>query len=379
MNLLSKNLIKYAMVSSLTLLTACTTMTESTPSHSLDKEHFLVGTYTTKSSEGVYKITLDPATKSLSNEGVIGKTINPSYVTLSKNQSMMFAATESDSGGITSFTWDNETQKFNVLQTIKNLGKGTCHITLNPQETQLAIANYSSGDVFLFDLNKNTQQLSQIGHFKNQGKGPHNRQEAPHMHYVQWDNTGEFLYAVDLGTDEVNVFNTSKNELTPSTVTKLPSGSGPRHLAFHPKQPWVYVVNELTNTITVFNQNINTGALTQRQHVAMTKENDNGNISSAIKVSNDGKFIYAAVRGINKIAVLSISDNGNVTPIQLQSVLGDWPRDMTLSANQQYLLIANQYSNTITALKRNVETGLLTSTEMKLDISIPSYIGVFQK
>ena len=31
----------------------------------------------------------------------------------------------------------------------------------------------------------------------------------------------------------------------------LEDGAGPRHLCFHPSQPWIYVINELTSSVSL--------------------------------------------------------------------------------------------------------------------------------
>jgi 6-phosphogluconolactonase len=341
-------------------------------------EHFLVGTYTQEFSQGVYKITLDSKSNTLFNNGVMAKSVNPSYLALSKNQDWLFAATGKKSGGIDTFKWDNTSNAFTLQQQIDKLGKGTCHIALNPQETQLAVANYSSSDVYMFDIDPITKALTQKGHFKNSGTGPSKRQEKSHMHYVQWDNAGKFLYAVDLGTDEVLAFDTTSDNFIPTTATKLSAGDGPRHLAFHPTKPWVYVLNELTNSLAIFDQNVDTGLFTLKQQTSALVEPSKNNTSSAIKISEDGRFVYAGVRGINEIAVFEIDEEGAAKLIQSHTTLGDWPRDINLSPSQKHLLIANQKSGTITVLKRDTHTGILSSTDMSVDISTPSYIGVMK-
>lgn len=355
-------------------------LTTDTP---LNQEHFLIGTYTQEFSQGIYKISLDTNNDLLFNHGVIAKGVNPSYLALSKNKNWLYAATGKKTGGIDIFLKDSQSNTYNLQQQLINIGKDTCHISLNPQENQLAIANYSSSDIYVFSIDPLTKKLTQKSRFKNFGSGPTSRQKESHMHYVQWDSAGRFLYAVDLGTDEVLAFDSTSDNFTPLVAAKLSAGDGPRHLAFHPIKPWVYVLNELTNSVTVFDQDIVTGKLTFKQNVSALlqrskqKQSPN-NTSSAIKISNDGKFIYAGVRGINEIAVFAINTNGTTTLIQSHSTLGNWPRDITLSSSQQHLLIANQKSSTITVLKRNNETGLLSNTDMTLDISTPSYIGVFK-
>ena len=349
-----------------------TQLSNSTP------EEFLIGTYTQDFSQGVYKITLDNESNTLFNNGVMAKSVNPSYLASNKAQDWIFAATGKKSGSIDSFKWDNTTNTFILEQQIKGLGKGTCHITLNSQETQLAVANYSSSDVYMFDINPMTKALTQKGYFKNTGNGPSSRQQQSHMHFVHWDDAGRYLYAIDLGTDQILAFDTLNKNFTPIIAAKLSPGDGPRHLAFHPSKPMVYVINELTNSLAVFSQNISTGQLTLKQQISALQTPSKNNTASAIKISDDGRFIYAGIRGINEIAVFAINNDGTAKLIQSHSTLGDWPRDLSLSPSQKHLLIANQKSSTITVLAINTETGLLSSTDMTLDISTPSYIGVLK-
>ena len=374
-----KNILTILLLIGSTLgLTSC----KLTPKKTVEQEHFLIGTYTQEFSQGIYKITLDSESNLLFNHGAIAKGVNPSYLSLSKNNNWLYAATGKKTGGVDVFLKDQHTDTYNLQQQVINIGKNTCHIALNPQENQLAVANYSSSDIYLFDIDPLTKKITQNHRFKNFGLNSTSQQIESHMHYVQWDSAGRFLYAVDLGTDEILAFDSMNDNFIPVVAAKLATGDGPRHLAFHPSKPWVYVLNELTNSITVFEQNIITGKLALKQSVSALlqrskKDKTKNNASSAIKISNDGKFIYAGVRGINEIAVFAINTNGTTKLIQSHSALGNWPRDITLSPTQKHLLIANQKSSTITVLKRNIETGLLSSTDMTVDISTPSYIGVF--
>ena len=48
----------------------------------------------------------------------------------------------------------------------------------------------------------------------------------------------------------------------------LPPGAGPRHLAFHPTRPFVYVINELASTMTVFLWNQVDGSLRLLQNIS---------------------------------------------------------------------------------------------------------------
>ncbi|WP_158970529.1 lactonase family protein [Paraglaciecola sp. L3A3] len=342
------------------------------------KQEFLIGTYTQNGSEGVYRVVLDDEKQQISNMGVVAEAVNPSYLTIDANNKNILAATGSKQGGIASFKWNNKTSKYDLVQQVEGLGRGACHIATNPDGSKVAIADYGSGEVFMYSIDRQSLKLTKAGYFKNEGKGDNSRQEAPHMHYVEWDKTGRFLYAVDLGTDEIKLFDSQDKTFTAQVAAKLQAGDGPRHIAQHPQKAWVFGINELSNTITVFDQDLETGKLNAKQRVELLTETDpKGNTASAIKVSDDGRYVYAAVRGVNTISVLSVGKNGKLKLLQQHSTIGNWPRDITISADQNYLLIANQKSGDISVLARNQETGLLSATGMQLAIDTPSYIGNF--
>lgn len=373
------------------LLTGCQS-TATNSSASTSPETLLIGGYTKEAGEGIYKLSFDG--KSLTNQGLVVKETNPSYLAINNNKSKVFAAIGDKSGGIAQFNWDEASNTLVLADRITGLGKGTCHVALSNNGQQAAIANYGSGEIFLFDTHSEEASigLTLVGSFKNQGSSITQRQKSPHMHFVHWDNSGKFLYAVDLGTDEILVIDTEQHKtktkslptgktheiLTPQVATKLTPGDGPRHLVFHPTKPLVYVLNELSNTVTSYTQNQQDGSLSVIHRIdALQTKTTLKNKASAIKISNDGKFVYAAVRGVNQISVFEVTENGTLNFIQRHSTLGDWPRDIALSAQQDFLFIANRRANAINVLKRDTTTGLLSSTSLSATVSTPSYIGLF--
>ncbi|MGB1284411.1 MAG: lactonase family protein, partial [Polaribacter sp.] len=69
---------------------------------------------------------------------------------------------------------------------------------------------------------------------------------------------------------------------------------------------------------------------------------------------------YASNRGHNSIAIFKInSENGQLSLITFQSVLGENPRNFSLSPKQDFLLVANQNTDNIVAFKRDSLSGKL--------------------
>ena len=350
----------------------------STTSVEQDKEHFLIGNMSANENGGVSLLSFNPTKNELNNEGFIAKTKLASYLALNKDHSSLFTVIADKNGGVHRFKWDAAQQTYTHKQTIKVAGRGSCHVALNKDESQLAIANYSSGDVHLYNIDQNTQHLTEIGYFKNTPSDDLKIHQKPRMHYTNWDNNGQYLYAVDLGTDEIKVFDSKDKSFTPKVAAILENGDGPRHLTFHPENNIIYVLNEFSSAIVAYQQNPKTGELNQIQRITALPEGiTSKNQASAIRISPDGKFLYAGIRGINAISVFAINNNGKLNMIQSHTSLGNWPRDLNFSKNGDYLLVANKRENSVNVLARNVKTGLLSPTTMKTTVELASLITSF--
>lgn len=91
-----------------------------------------------------------------------------------------------------------------------------------------------------------------------------------------------------------------------TTFTAEP-GTGPRHLVFHPNGQFAYLFGELDSTVRVLSYNKETGAFEELQKIStLPEEFDGENGGAAIRISNDGKFLYASNRGHNSIAVFAV-------------------------------------------------------------------------
>ena len=121
--------------------------------------------------------------------------------------------------------------------------------------------------------------------------------EEPGTLVVDPDN--RFLYVADLGKDEIAVYNfdASSGKLTPHTVAALKPGSGPRHIAFSRDRRYLYVVNELTATVTTLRHDAATASLEELQTISTLPMGYRGDKSAAeISVDPSGRFLFASNR-----------------------------------------------------------------------------------
>ena len=156
-------------------------------------------------------------------------------------------------------------------------------------------------------------------------------------------------------------------------AAKTARGAGPRHFAFSPNGRFVYVINELNCTISVFSFDSSRGELEQVQNISTLPEGFSGeNTAAEIQVHPSGRFVYGSNRGHDSIAVFAVDPNsGRLRGIGHQPTLGKMPRHFALDPSGRYLLAANQGSDSVVVFRVDPETGLLRPTGASVSIPMP--------
>ena len=207
------------------------------------------------------------------------------------------------------------------------LGKVACHLCVVGEDVY--VANYISGNIV-----KNCEKA--VGHT---GRGANaRRQEAPHTHCVIPSPCGKYILCTDLGTDTLYIYD---GELNLENTSKVPPGYGIRHIVFSKDGKYIYAINELVPSVSVFEwQNamaiyLNTVKLTKTE----------GATGAAIRISENGKFLYCSVRGKNALYVLR-TDGANLTAEQKTGCDGDGPRDFNI-IEDKFLVCCNENSDNV--------------------------------
>ena len=197
--------------------------------------------------------------------------------------------------------------------------------------------------------------------------------EAGHAHWVQWSPEGDRLYVSDLGHDEIRAYPYDARSGTvgaPTVAAALPKGAGPRHMAFHPKGRFAYVVTEYANTVVAFARAPD-GTLTALQTVDTLPADFTGKSQAAhLAINAAGDVLYVSNRGHNSIASFRIGADGRLTPLQTIATGGDWPRFFLLDETRKRLFVAHQRSNDI-AVFHIAGDGQLTATGKRFEMSRP--------
>jgi 6-phosphogluconolactonase (cycloisomerase 2 family) len=160
-------------------------------------------------------------------------------------------------------------------------------------------------------------------------------------------------------------FDDAAGRLSPTEQASVSAraGSGPRHLAFHPKAPVVWTLNELSSTVTTYAWDAERGALHPLQILTSLPANFTGdNTAAEIAVSSDGRFVYCSNRGHDSVAVFAANARtGLLTPIAWTPTKGRSPRFITLDPAGRFLYAANEQGDTIAQFRVDPAHGVLRS------------------
>ena len=156
---------------------------------------------------------------------------------------------------------------------------------------------------------------------------------------------------------------------------RLPPGAGPRHLAFSPDGRHVYVINELKNSVTMFDYLTDSGMLIEQQTLPTLPGDFTGtNLCADVKITPNGRFLYGTNRGHDSIAAYRIGNGGRLTLIGIQPSLGKRPQNLLITPGGELLLCANMPGNNVAVFRIDAQTGVLKPVGAPVAMPSPSCI-----
>jgi len=352
-----------------------------------DVEILFVGTYTKKEGhvdgqgEGIYIYEMNKETGALRYLDVSDQIISPSYLAVHENGKWVYAVNEYDGGeeafaAVTALEFRREDNSLRYLNETSSMGQYPCYISIDNTGNFVMVANYVGGSVALYPIGEDGLLQPYSSYKKHEGSSSHPRQEAAHTHQIFQHPTKDWVAAVDLGADRIYEYKLDTLSMTLDYVGDFPNSprmSGPRHMALHPTLEIGYMLNELIGTVEVFPTEDALRFRRSIQVISTQEEGDNREpASAAIKVHPNGKFLYTSNRGeLNDIVVFAIDENGTLSSVGRQSSLGDVPRDFEIDPSGNFLLVANQNTNTIVTFAIDQQTGMLSETGYVMETPTP--------
>jgi 6-phosphogluconolactonase len=288
-------------------------------------------------------------------------------VALDPTLTHLYSTNENLVGGVSAYAIQGNGQ-LSFLNSQPSDGSFPAHLSVHPSGQYLLASNYGTGNYPVYPIEPDGSIGAKSSDFQGQGNGtgPNpDRQEGPHAHQILTDPAAGHVFGVDLGADKVNVwtFDLGTGVLTPNTVPFAPvaSGSGPRHMAFHPGRPLAYVLDELVSSITAFAYDPVRGAFIWLQTISTLPRGFTGsNTTAEIRIHPEGQFLYNTNRGHNSVAMFEIDPaTGKLSVIGWESTLGEWPRGMNIDPSGTFLYAANQNTDSIAVFRIQPSNGRL--------------------
>lgn len=337
------------------------------------KQEIYFGTYTKKLSEGIYHATLDSVTNSISHPKNIISIGNPTYLRSLNNNMLLSIATNKNQGGIALYSSYNN--QFTLLDSSLSEGSSPCYLGYDSQRNLVFAAYYHRGTVEAYHIDKNGH-LTLTDSIKQSGAGPREEQKSSHIHYADLTPDNR-LAVIDLGSDTLTTYDISnEGKLTFKNQLKLPAGFGPRHLVFAPNNNYAYLIGELSSQIATLKYHKSEGRfeiISSISTIPSTLFNKH-NGASAIRITSNGKYLYAANRGHDSIVSYQILNDHTLDLIEYTNTQGSFPRDFALDSTEKFLIVANQNTNNISLFTVNQQNGKLNCIQH--DIVLPEGVCV---
>lgn len=337
--------------------------------------HLLAGTYTSGESKGIYIYRFNEQTGDTEYANMI-EVENPSYMVCCKKSKYVYAVSENEGKTcyLNAFFFDKNKEDLTLLNR-QPTDDGPCNVTADCNRFHILTANYGGGSINVFHVNTYgpLYESSQLVKFKGSSIDPE-RQKESHMHCVDYSPDHKYIFATDLGADKIYRFEVDSdnrdNYIKKKTQKNfnITPGSGPRHFLFHPCGKYLYLINELSGTVTAFHYN--NGDLEEFQTIEADPHN--GKASGDIEICPNGNFLYASNRDKGDgVAIFSIDHlDGRLTKIGHQYT-GAHPRNLLISPNGKFLLVACKDGKAIEIYTIDHNTGLLHNIQKDIEIDQP--------
>ncbi|MCL5098862.1 MAG: lactonase family protein [Candidatus Omnitrophica bacterium] len=347
---------------------------------------------------GIHLFQVDRTTGAVTPSGVYELGTSPSCLALNAAGTRLYSTNETDlvgegnQGTVSAFAINRIDGQLTLLNTVRSGGAGPTYASIHPSGRFVLVANYFSGGVAVLPILPDGRlgTATDIKHDSG-AVGPKKATHAPpgsfafsghertHAHMIEADPSGRFVLHVDLGLDRIFVwkFDEDSGVLIPNEphAVSLPPGDGPRHFFFHPNGRWCYSLQEEGSNIVLFDYDAANGRLASRQTISSLPPGFAGsNFCSEIKVSGDGRFVYAGNRLHDSIGIFSVGNNGELTFVGDEWTRGNYPRSFSFDPTSQFLYSCNQRGDNIAVFRVDRNTGRLVFTGHYIPVGNPSII-----
>ncbi len=254
---------------------------------------------------------------------------------------------------------------------------------MHPSGKFLLTAQYGGGSVSLLPLDgEGKPGVATVTEHEGGSGVVEGRQKAPHPHWCGYSPDGKYAFIPDLGMDGIVIYavDPDKATITRHGFAESVPGGGPRHMRFSNDGKFIYLLNELSLSVTVFSWDAATGKAERLSTTPALSEEvkaaESFNSAAEILVHPAGPYVYSSNRGHDTVTAYKIGEGGAALEvIQVQPIRGAFPRNINFDPTAKWLLAAGADSNTVAVHAVDPATGLLTYQRGSV-INVPAPICI---
>ncbi|MFZ9936194.1 MAG: lactonase family protein [Luteolibacter sp.] len=319
-------------------------------------------------AEGIYRADFNMETGKLSAANLAHRIGNPGFLALHPDGTKLYAvATMEKTGGVAAYriAAGGALEFFHFEPTGDG---GAAHLAVHPSGNFLLTAQYGGGSVSLLPLDGEGKPGTATVMEHEGGSGVvAGRQDSPHPHWCGYSPDGKFALIPDLGLDGIVIYTVDPDRpsITRHGFAASVPGGGPRHMRFSNDGRFIYLLNELSLSVSVLRWDAATGSaglLSETPTLSEeTKAAESFNSAAEILVHPAGPFAYSSNRGHDSVTVFLIRESdAGLDVIQTQPIRGAFPRNINLDPGGKWLLAAGADSHTVAVHAVDPGTGKLT-------------------
>ena len=330
---------------------------------------------------GISVARLDRDTGSLSIVQQVSEISECHYLNPHPNGRYLYATTMDGEIEAVAFAIDDEGM-LRKLNSQPAAGTSPCYICVEASQRNALLVNYvnagARGNVRVYPVDSQGRLGEHSEHIEHgDAVGPNaERQDVSHPHMIVVKPDNRHAVVPDLGTDKVYLYalDTKAGALSLAQTLDLPPGAGPRHVAFHPQLPRMYVINELDSTLATFAwddaDNWTRLSIESTLPPGYVQPAERPNTCADVHVHPSGNFLYGSNRGHDSIVIFNLDAGGLPSLAGHQSTLGQWPRAFMIDSRGEFLIVGNRHTDDAVVFAIDSADGLLTKRS-QLSICAP--------
>jgi 6-phosphogluconolactonase len=245
------------------------------------------------------------------------------------------------------------------------------HLALSPDGKTAVVAIHGGGSYNLLSIPGGDQRPHVAEILKETGCGPNTlHQLSAHPSMAVFDTTQGRVLTSDMGSDRISVLAVNENSLTVHHRFSTDPGSGPAHLALHPKGDILFVANQLNRSLCSYKYDAEQGKIL---HCIQRITEDTG---GSLTLHPSGRTLYTIGGEQDDVIQVWYIDPTTGRLNRLQSWHQHAARSIAITAQRDALFVVSHTLTGVLRFAADPTEGRLSAPTLVADVPKPLSIAI---